>query len=50
VNGQYCWDILLSQQMLDAIITPFITILSIGKTVQWGILHPTQSNCCSAKL
>jgi len=43
VNGQYCWDILLCQQMLDATITSFITILSFSKAVQ-------QSNCCSAKL
>ena len=27
VNGQYCWDILLPQQMLDAIIASFITIV-----------------------
>ena len=24
VSGQYCWDILLSQQMLDAIIVSFM--------------------------
>jgi len=27
VNGQYCWDILLSQQMLNAIIASFVTIV-----------------------
>jgi len=43
VNEQYCWDILLSQQMLDAIIASFITILSLSKTVHWCILHSTQS-------
>ena len=32
VNEEYCWDILLSQQMLDAIITSFVTILSLSKT------------------
>jgi len=50
VNGQYCWDILLSQQMLDAMITSFITILSFSETVHSCILHSTQSSCCSAKL
>ena len=50
VNGQYCWDIVLSQQMLDAIIVSFITVLSFSKTVHRYILHSTQSNCCSAKL
>jgi len=35
VNGQYCWDMLLSKQILDAIFTPFITILSFSKT-----MHP----------
>jgi len=50
VNEQYSWDILLSQQMLDAIIVSFMTILSFSKTVHWSILCSTQSSCCSAKL
>jgi len=50
VNGQFCSDILLSQQMLDAIIPSFITILSFIKTVHRCILRSTQSNCCSATL
>jgi len=33
VNGQYCWDFLLSQQMSDAIIAFLITILCFSKTV-----------------
>jgi len=41
VNGQHCWDILLFQQMLNAIIASFITILSFSKTVHRCILHPT---------
>ena len=39
LDGQYCWDILLSQQMLDAIITLFITVLCFIKTVQSCIQH-----------
>jgi len=50
VNGQYCWDILLSQQILVAIVVSFTTILSFSKAVHQCILHSTQSNCCSAKL
>jgi len=49
ISGE-CWDILLSQQMLDAIITLFIRILSFSKTVHRCILHSTQSNCCNGKL
>ena len=41
VNGQYCWDILLSQQMLDAMNMSFVTFFSFSVK---------QSNCCSAKL
>ena len=46
------WDILilLSQQMLDAIIVSFIRTLSLSKTVHWCISRSTQSNCCSARL
>jgi len=50
VNGHCCWDILLSQQILDAIIASFIATLSVSKTVHWCILRSTQSNCCSARL
>jgi len=42
--------VLLSQQMLDAIIASFTTVLSYSKTVHRCILHSAQSNCCSAKL
>ena len=49
-NEQYCWDMLLSQQMLDVIIASFITILSFSKTMHQCILHSPQSNCWSAKL
>jgi len=50
VNGQYCWDILLFQQMIDAINASLLTILSFNKTLHWCILRSTQSNCCSARL
>jgi len=36
VNGHYCWDILLSQQMLDAIITSFMTIVFQQDSAQHG--------------
>jgi len=39
VNAQYCWDILLSQQMLTAIITSFITILSISYQQDSALVH-----------
>ena len=47
LERQYCFDvyILLSHQMLDAIIAPFITILSFSNTVHRCISHSTQSNC-----
>jgi len=50
VNGQYCWYILASQQILNVVIESFITILSFSKSLHRCILHSTQSNCCSAKL
>jgi len=43
-------DILLSRQMLDAIITSLMTVLFLNKTLHQCILRSTQSNCCSAKL
>ena len=33
VSGQCCWDILLSQHMLDAVNASLITILFLHKTV-----------------
>jgi len=33
VNGQYCWDILRGNKMLDAINASFMTILSFSMTV-----------------
>ena len=39
VNGQYCCDILLSQQMLDAINASLMTIFSVNKTVQRCVQH-----------
>jgi len=46
--GQYCWDILLTQQMLDTIMASFTTILSFSKTMHQFICHSTLSNCCTA--
>jgi len=43
-------DILLFQEMLDAINASLITILPISKTVHRCILRSTHSNCNSAKL
>jgi len=48
VNGQYYWDILLSQQMLDAI--KHITgdnIFFVQEDSTWTV-RATQSDCCGA--
>ena len=50
VNGQQCWDILLSQRMLHAINAQLMTILSFSKTVHQCIFRSTQSHRCSTKL
>jgi len=48
LNEQHCWDILLSQQMLDAIKC----VIDDNFVLQQdsALMHSTQSNCCSAKL
>ena len=40
-NEQYCWHILLSQQMLNAIIASFVTILSFSKSAQVHLVFNT---------
>jgi len=50
VSEQFCRNILLSQQLLDAINASFIIILSFSMSVHRCILRLTQPNCCSAKL
>jgi len=48
-SWQYCWNILLSRQILDAMKRVTDGILSFSSTVHWCLLHSTQSNCYSAK-
>jgi len=46
-NRQYCWDTLLSQQILDTMkhVTHILmAILSFCKMMHWCLLHSTQSN------
>ena len=49
-DWQYCWNILLSQQILDAMMKHVIEgDFIFSNTVHWHLLHSTQSNCYSAK-